>query len=115
MVRRLIVALAVVAVMTGAFAGAPSVMVGGIIDPAPKTAIAQPGAPEFCGPWRQSWFVSTGGWWYYWWWRFCFNPSLPPSQTIGGGWFIDWAGWDWFGPAPPYLSPGFQYSGGPPS
>jgi hypothetical protein len=114
MVRRLVMALAVVAVMTGALVG-PGFTVSGLnVEVGSNEAIAQPGAPEYCGPWQQSWFVSSGGWWYFWWWRWCYNPSLPPSETIAGGYFIDWSGWSWFGPAPLGAPPGFQYTGGPP-
>lgn len=108
MVRRLVLALAVVAVMTRALAAAPATTVD-----SPKlgigSATAQPGAPDNCGPWQQTWHVSSGEWWYFWWWRWCHNPSIQ------GGWYIDWAGWQWFGPAPPGAPPGFQYTGGPPS
>ncbi len=108
MVRRLVLALAVVAVLTGALAVGPST-VGGV-QFSSVAAAAQPGAPDHCGPWQQTWHVSSGGWWYFWWWRWCHNPSIPPP-----GWYIDWAGWHWFGPAPPFLPPGYQYTGGPPT
>ena len=108
MVRRLVLALAVVAVMTGVLAAAPSMTVSGV-QVSPEAFAAQPGAPDYCGPWQQTWHVSSGGWWYFWWWRWCHNPSVQ------GGWYIDWAGWQWFGPAPPGVSPGFQYTGPPPS
>jgi hypothetical protein len=108
MVRRLVLALAVVAVMTGALAAAPQVTLGNV-EIGPSAAEAQPGAPDYCGPWQQSWFVSSGGWWYFWWWRWCHNPSLQNP------WYVDWSGWHWFGPAPPFLPPGFHYVGGPPS
>jgi hypothetical protein len=75
----------------------------------PTADSTPPGVPDYCGPWQRSWYVSSGGWWYSWWWRWCHNPSIQ------GGWYIDWAGWNWFGPAPPSLTPGFQYAGGPPS
>ena len=110
MVRRLILALAVVAVMTGALSAAPQASLGGF-EAGIKTAEAQPGAPDYCGPWQQTWHVSSGGWWYFWWWRWCHNPSLPPGNT----WYIDWAGWQWFGPAPPGVSPGLRHTGPPPS
>ena len=109
MVRRLVMALAVVAVMTGALAAGPSTTLSGLqVVVGPEEVSAQPGAPDYCGPWQQSWFVSSGGWWYFWWWRWCHNPSLQNP------WYVDWAGWEWFNPAPPGASPGFQYSGGPP-
>jgi hypothetical protein len=110
MVRRLALALAVVAVMTGALAVAPTTIAGPAQLLGPELAEAQPGAPDFCGPWQRSWYVSSGRWWYFWWWRWCHSPSIPPP-----GFYIDWAGWSWFGPAPSSLSPGFQYSGEPPS
>lgn len=109
MVRRLVLALAVVAVMTGALAAGPSTTPGSLQGVSIDQASAQPGAPDYCGPWQRSWFVSSGGWWYFWWWRWCHNPSLQNP------WYVDWSGWEWFGPAPPWLGPGFQYSGGPPS
>ena len=109
MVRRLVLALALVAVMTGALAVAPSTIGGGVQVVGIERAEAQPGAPDYCGPWQQTWHVSSGGWWYFWWWRWCHNPSLQNP------WYVDWAGWSWFGPAPPETPPGFQYTGGPPS
>ena len=93
MVRRLVVALTVVAIMVAA-------MVGG-----PLSASAQvPGQTVACAPWGKAWYVSHSGWWYFWWWRWCYNPSLQSP------WYVDWAGWDWG----PYagLPPGY-YSGGP--
>jgi hypothetical protein len=108
MARRLVLALAVVAVMTGALTGPAVTLNGYQILQGTQVAIAQPGAPDYCGPWQQSWFVSSGGWWYFWRWRWCHNPSLQNP------WYVDWSGWQWFGPAPPRAPPGFQYSGGPP-
>jgi hypothetical protein len=107
MVRRLVLALAVVAVMTGVLATAPAMTVSGV-QVSSEAFAAQPGAPDYCGPWQQTWHVSSGGWWYFWWWRWCHNPSIQ------GGWYIDWAGWNWHGPAPPFLPPGYQYTGPPP-
>ena len=108
MVRRLVLALAVVAVMTGALAAAPQATLGNL-EIGTTAAKAQPGAPDYCGPWQQAWYVSSGGWWYFWWWRWCHNPSLQNP------WYVDWSGWHWFGPAPPFLPPGFHYVGGQPS
>jgi hypothetical protein len=108
MVRRLVLALTVVAVMAGAVIAAPSAQIGGAPVLGPTVAEAQPGAPDFCAPWERAWYVSSGGWWYFWWWRWCHNPSIQ------GGWYVDWAGWDWWGPAPPGAPHGFQYTGGPP-
>jgi hypothetical protein len=119
-VRRLVVALAAVAVMATTMVVGPQITV---VDSSTTTklgiseASAQQtiGGPTYCGPWQQAWYVSPGGWWYFYWWRWCYNPSLPPSVTIGGGWYIDYAGWQWFGPAPPGHGPGWQYNGPPPS
>ncbi len=112
MVRRLVVALLAVALMGATMVvGSPSMTVFG-----PKEASAQQqnvGGPTYCGPWQQAWYVSRGVWWYSWSWRWCYNPSLPPDVTIGG-WYVDYAGWQWYGPAPPWLSPGFYYNGPPP-
>ena len=63
-----------------------------------------------CGPWQRAWYVSRGGYWYFFWWRWCHNPSLGPQYAY----YIDWAGWNWYGPAPPWLSPGWYYNGAPP-
>ena len=63
-----------------------------------------------CGPWQRAWYVSRGGYWYFFWWRWCYNPSLGPQYAY----YIDWAGWNWYGPAPPGLSPGWYYNGAPP-
>jgi len=109
MVRRFVLALAVVAVMTGALAAGPPATVVNLQGVSINQANAQPGAPDYCGPWQRSWFVSSGEWWYFWWWRWCHNPSIQ------GGWYLDWASWNWFSPAPPFLPPGFQYVGGTPS
>jgi hypothetical protein len=49
MVRRLVLALTVVAVMAGAVIAAPSAQIGGA-QVGPKIAEAQPGAPDFCAP-----------------------------------------------------------------
>ena len=56
-----------------------------------------------CGPWEQAWYVSHGGWWYSWSWRWCHNPSVQ------GGWYVDWASWQWGSYAGPGYTPGFQY------
>jgi hypothetical protein len=108
MVRRTVLTLAVVAMVAAIVITGPDVTVGGVQQSGTNAASAQPGAPDYCGPWQQAWFVSSGGWWYHWWWRWCHNPSIQ------GGWYVDWAGWEWYSPAPPGLSPGFQYTGPPP-
>ena len=66
MVRRLILALTVVAVMAGALIAGPAVMVGNSTVAGTETAVAQPGAPDYCGPYQTSWYVSSGSWWYVW-------------------------------------------------
>lgn len=103
MVRRLVLALTVVALMAGALIGGPSVSVGGF-QSGTETAAAQIGAPDYCGPWQIAWYVSSGGWWYGWSWRWCHNPSIQ------GGWYVDWASWAWGGPAGPGETPGYKYS-----
>lgn len=51
MVRRLVLALTVVAVVTGALMGLPSLTVGNFqVGGGIKAAAAQPGAPDYCGP-----------------------------------------------------------------
>lgn len=113
MVRRLILALTVVAVMVGALVAGPSVTVGGgpqVVGPEP--VLAQPGAPTYCGPYKTAYYVSSGGYWYAWVFRWCYNPSIE------GGWYIDWVNWYWGsyeqGPgnflAGPGLAPGYQYT-----
>ena len=113
MVRRLVLALTVVAVMVGALIGAPSAIVGGPPGGGSiKSAIAQPGAPDYCGPYKTAYYVSSGGYWYAWVFRWCHNPSIQ------GGWYIDWVNWYWGsyeqGPgnflAGPGLAPGYQYT-----
>ncbi len=95
MVRRLIIALMVVAVMA-------ATMVGGTLSAGAQV----PGQTKYCAPWQQAWYISYSGWWYFWWWRWCYNPSLQ------GAWYVDWAGWEWDGYAG--LPPGYWYwSGGP--
>jgi hypothetical protein len=121
-VRRLVLAVVVVAVMVATVVLSPQVTLVSESSTMAKLGVsetkayAQPnvGGPTFCGPWQQAWYVSRSGWWYFWWWRWCYNPSLPPSVTVGGGYYIDWAGWRWYGPAPPWLGPGWYYNGPPP-
>jgi hypothetical protein len=81
-VRRLALILIVVAVMA-------ATMIGGA-----SAASAQPGpwGPVYCGPWHESWHISESGWWYVWNWRWCHHP-------FWGGWYVDWAGWNWDGRA----------------
>jgi hypothetical protein len=91
-VRRLAIALMVVAVMVASSIGSG------------LTASAQvPGQAVACSPWHQSWYISQSGWWYYWWWRWCYNPSIQ------GAFYIDWDGWQWDGRANPPYTPGWQY------
>jgi hypothetical protein len=75
-VRRLLVVVMVVAVMG-------ATMIGGA-----SAASAQP--ITYCGPWHQDWHISASGWRYFWHWRWCHHP-------FWGGWYIDWAGWEWGG------------------
>ena len=94
--RRLVVAVAAVAVMAATMVVGPQITVVGP-STATKLGISEAsaqkpiGVPTYCGPWQQAWYVSTSRWWYFWWWRWCYNPSLPPSVTVGGGWYIDYA------------------------
>jgi hypothetical protein len=115
MVRRLILALTVVAVMVGALVAgsAATVVVGGLeVSSGTQTAVAQPGAPTYRGPYETAFYVSSGGYRYAWVYRWCYNPSIQ------GGWYIDWVNWYWGslanGPgnylAGPGYTPGFQYS-----
>ncbi len=60
MVRRLILALTVVAVMAGALIGPPSLTPGGF-ELSTKVAAAQPGAPNYCGDYQTAYYVSSGG------------------------------------------------------
>jgi hypothetical protein len=103
MVRRLVLALTVVAVMAGLLIGSPVVTRDGP-QSGTGTAVAQPGAPDYCGPYQTSWYVSSGSYWYAWVWRWCHNPSIE------GGWYVDWVNWYWGSYAGPGYSPGYQYS-----
>jgi hypothetical protein len=77
-VRRLVVILAVAAIMVATMLGTA------------LTASAQmPGEP-ICGPWQQARYVSATGWPYIWNWRWCHNPSEQ-----GDPYYVDWAGWEW--------------------
>ncbi len=102
--RRLIVALIVIAVMaatTGAVAAqAQQVSANAQAGSSQQQIVGQP----YCGPWQMSWYVSSGGWWYFWWWRWCYNPSLQNP------WYVDWASWNWGGYAGPGYGTGFQYT-----
>ncbi len=76
--RRLVVILAVAAIMVATMLGTA------------LTASAQmPGQPV-CGPWQQARYVSATGWPYIWNWRWCHNPSEQ-----GDPYYVDWAGWEW--------------------
>ncbi len=91
--RRLVVVLVTVAIMAATMMGST------------LTASAQvPGQTVACAPWQQAWYISYTGYYYYWWWRWCYNPSIQ------GSWYIDWAGWQWDGPAYPPYAPGWQYN-----
>ncbi len=105
MMRRLVVALMVAAVMAAMGLVAPTVVTVPTSAGTPvASAIAQePGQPH-CAPWQIAWYVSEGLWWYGWSWRWCYNPSLQNP------WYIDWASWAWGGYAGPSYSPGYHYS-----
>ncbi len=113
MVRRLVLALAVVAAMMGVHAAGPTSTLGGphgVVGP--QDAAAQPGAPTYCGDYKTAYYVSSGGYWYAWVFRWCYNPSIQ------GGWYIDWVNWYWGsyanGPgnflAGPGYTPGYQFT-----
>ncbi len=104
MVRRLVLALTVVAVMAGALMGLPPLTVGGLQVGGGTEAVAQPGAPDYCGPYQTSWYVSSGSYWYAWVWRWCHNPSIQ------GGWYVDWVNWYWGSYAGAGVTPGYKYS-----
>ena len=101
--RRLIVALVVLSVMAVAMVAGPATQVSG-----PTSASAQvPGQTTYCGPWFEAWYISQSNWWYWWTYRWCYNPSIQ------GGWYKDWAGWQWDGYAGAGNTPGFKYATGP--
>ncbi len=100
--RRLIVILVVAAVMAATIVGGIAQAANAQQGPGPD-----PGQTQYCGPTQQSWYISSGGWWYFWNWKWCYNPSIQ------GGWFVDWRGWGWYGPADPPYTPGYQYSAAP--
>jgi hypothetical protein len=103
MVRHLVLAFTVVAVMAGLLIGGPVVTMGDL-QSGMGTAVAQTGAPDYCGPYQTSWYVSSGSYWYAWVWRWCHSPSIE------GGWYVDWVNWYWGSYAGPGYSPGYQYS-----
>ncbi len=103
-VRRLVVALMVAAVMIAMGVIGPTMMLGPTwTDPASSASAQVPGQ-AYCAPWQTAWYVSSGLWWYAWVWRWCYNPSLQNP------WYIDWASWYWGSYAGPGYSPGYQYS-----
>jgi hypothetical protein len=112
MVRRLILALTIVAVVTAASLVGPAVDITNSLKSGVKAAAAQPGATIYCGDYKTAYYVSSGGYWYAWVFRWCYNPSIQ------GGWYIDWVNWYWGsydrGPgnylAGPGLAPGYQYT-----
>jgi hypothetical protein len=77
-VRRLVVILAVAAIMAATMLGT-----------APTASAQMPGQP-ICGPWQQARYVSASGWPYIYNWRWCHNPSEQ-----GDPYYVDWAGWEW--------------------
>ena len=78
--RRLIVILAVAAIMAATMLGTA------------LTAGAQLVGQPTCGPWQQARYVSASGWPYFWWWRWCINYTVAPEYQT---WYVDWAGWEW--------------------
>ena len=76
--RRLVVILAVAAIMVATMLGTA------------LTASAQTVGQPTCGPWQQARYVSASGWPYFWWWRWCHTPSEQ-----GDPYYVDWAGWEW--------------------
>ena len=78
--RRLVVILAVAAIMA-------ATMVGGSLAASAQT-VGQP----TCGPWQQARYVSASGWPYIWNWRWCINYTVTPEDQT---WYVDWAGWEW--------------------
>ncbi len=105
MMRRLVVALMVAAVIAAMGVIGPTTKAVGPVSnvlPASTAKAQEPGQPT-CGPWQIAWYVSEGLWWYGWSWRWCYNPSLQDP------WYVDWASWAWGGPAP-NQTPGYKYS-----
>jgi hypothetical protein len=65
MVRRLVLALTVVAVVAGASIGTPSLTVSGLqVSHGPELAKAQPGATIYCGDYKTAYYISSGEYWY---------------------------------------------------
>ena len=112
--RRLVIALVVLSVMASTMVIGPGMPLGtSAVAPGISEASAQQppiGGPTYCGPWQLAWYVSYSEYWYFWFWRWCYNPSLPPSETVGGGWYVDYASWRWGSYAGPGVPPGFQYN-----
>lgn len=101
--RRLVVALMIVAVMAATGVVGPTMTPGTTWVDTASASAQEPGQPN-CAPWQIAWYVSEGLWWYGWSWRWCYNPSLQNP------WYIDWASWAWGGYAGPGYTPGYQYS-----
>lgn len=103
--RRLVVALMIVAVVAAMGVAGPTMPLGPTSAALPASAASAqvPGQPT-CGPWQIAWYVSSGLWWYGWSWRWCYNPSLQNP------WYVDWASWAWGGYAGPGNTPGYKYS-----
>jgi len=104
-VRRLIVALTIVAVMAAMGLLAPVIPLGmpGTNDARSPASAQVPGQPT-CGPMQTAWYVSSGGWWYAWVWRWCYNASEQNP------WYVDWINWYWGDYAGLGYTPGYQYS-----
>jgi hypothetical protein len=50
-----------------------------------------------CTDWLQDWYIwedprGVEDWWYFYWYQWCYD--LAEEE-----WFIDWDGWEWWGPA----------------
>ena len=105
MVRRLVVALMIVAVMAAmGLVGPTTAIVPTSAYPHASASAQEPGQTVSCAPWQIAWYVSESLWWYGWSWRWCYNPSIQ------GSWYVDWASWAWGGYAGPGYTPGYQYS-----
>jgi hypothetical protein len=102
-VRRLIVALTIVAVITATGVIGPTMTLGTTWVDTASASAQEPGQPT-CGPMQTAWYVSSGSWWYAWVWRWCYNASEQNP------WYVDWVSWYWGDYAGLGYTPGYQYS-----
>ena len=57
----------------------------------------EPDPEPVCTDWLQDWYIwedprGVEDWWYFYWYQWCYD-------LVDEEWFINWDGWEWWGPA----------------